>query len=98
MVFIFCVLMSCIHLTSKIKSSIRLRLKFVARCDSLETCFDDFKCRSYHFLVALHPGDRVVLPRTTGISNVLSHTLEVYLKVLYVLSCVSEGPFRTVVH
>ena len=37
----------------------------------------------------------MVLPRTIGILNGLSHTLEVYRKVLHVLDCISEGHERT---
>ena len=81
-----------------IKSSVRLRLKYLARCDRLETCFDIFKHRSCCLLPTLHPEDHVVLPCTSGMSNSLSHTLEVYRNVLHVLNCISKCPFRMVVH
>ena len=66
--------------------------------DRLETCSGVVKCRSCRYLVALHPGTRVVLPRTIGISNDLSCTLEVYRKVLHVLDYISEGPLCMVMH
>ena len=60
--------------------------------DKLVTCSGVVKCRSCRYMPALQPGTRAVLPRTVGISNGLSHTLEVYRKVLHVLDCISEGP------
>ena len=50
--------------------------------DRLETCSSLVKRRSCRYLFILHPGARAVLPHTIGISNGLSHTLEVYRKVL----------------
>ena len=64
----------------------------------LVTCFGVVKRDNYRFMHALHPEDCVVLPRTVGISNGLSRTLEVYRKVLHVIDCISKGPFCTVVH
>ena len=43
-------------------------------------------------LSALQPRTRAVFPLTIGISNGLSCTLEVYIKVLHVLGSISEGP------
>ena len=49
----------------------------------LEMCLSVVKRKSCRYSSALHPGTHAVLPRTIGISNGLSHTLEVYRKVLH---------------
>ena len=87
------------HLTVQHKIKGSYRLKFSSNLsDRVETCSDVVKRRSCHLFPVLHIGDRVVLPCTTGILNDLSCTLEVYQKVLHILSCISKGPFWIVVH
>ena len=66
--------------------------------DRIAMCLGIVKRRSYRYSSALHPGTRVVLPHTVGISNGLSHTLEVYRKVLHVIDCISEGPLCMIMH
>ena len=60
--------------------------------DRLETFSGVVKCRSCCYLSALQPRTHAVLPRIVGISNEISHTLELYRKVLHILDCISEGP------
>ena len=71
---------------------------YINLSNRLETCLGIVKRRSCRYSSALHPGTRAVLPRTVGISNGLFRTLEVYIKVLHVLDCISEGPLCTVMH
>ena len=61
--------------------------------DKLVTCSGVVKHRSCHYFPALQLWNHTVLPRTISISNELSCTLEVCIKVLQVLNCISEGPF-----
>ena len=63
----------------------------------LVTCFGIVNPGSYRLLPTMQFGVCAVPPRTFGMSNDLSRTLEVYQKVLHVLDCILKGPFHTVV-
>ena len=71
---------------------------YINLSDKLVTCSGIIKHRNCHYSPALQPGTHAVLPCTVSILNDLSHTLEVYRKVLHVLDCISEGPLLKVVH